>query len=157
MGMAERQYSVSVPRQRASTGPNPMEKRSTPTPDHRATTKWPSSWIRIRTPMTTMNETIVVTGLTASARGDESRDAPARVGVDRHAIVDRRARAGRHGVERALDQFWDSREPDLSVEEGRHRHLVGGVEHHRRGPALLEGGPREPDAREALHVRGEEG
>src|SRR5262245_15806065 len=151
MGTAERQYSVSVPRQRASTGPKPMEKRSTPTPDHRATAKWPSSWIRIRTPMTMMNDRRVVTRLTASARGDEGRDAPARVGVDRHTIVDRRARAGRHGVERALDQFWDSREPDLSVEEGRHRHLVGGVEHHRRGPARLEGRPREPDPTGPLH------
>jgi hypothetical protein len=37
--MADRQYSVSLLRQRRSTGPKPIEKRSTPTPVHRATKK----------------------------------------------------------------------------------------------------------------------
>src|SRR5262249_2473788 len=36
-------------------------KRSTPTPDRRATMKCPNSWTRMRTPSTTTNETIVVT------------------------------------------------------------------------------------------------
>ncbi|OLC39130.1 MAG: hypothetical protein AUH81_02420 [Candidatus Rokubacteria bacterium 13_1_40CM_4_69_5] len=61
MGMTLRQYSVSFPRQRNNTGPKPIEKRSTPTPAQRATRKWPSSWMRMRTPMTTTNETTVVT------------------------------------------------------------------------------------------------
>src|SRR5581483_9105772 len=113
MGMADRQYSVSRPRHRSSTGPNPMEKRSTPTPASRATRKWPSSWMRMRTPMTTTKEMIVVTPLSPSGeRLDRPPGAPPRLLVDRHARLDRIERARRHLGQHALDQFRDVGEPE---------------------------------------------
>src|SRR5687768_6758812 len=104
--MADSTYSVSLPRQRSSTGPKPMEKRSTPTPHQRATKKWPSSWIRIRMPMTRTKDTIISIGPPrdrilptvhplAGPRVDPVADATARPRVDVDAGVDGDKRGGR--------------------------------------------------------------
>src|SRR5215831_13656247 len=139
MGMAEMQYSVSLPRRRQSTGPKPMEKRSTPTPDRRAIAKWPSSWTRMRMPRTTTNETMEVTPLPSGpqiAGGPGHRHlrsqraghlaAGGRVGVQ--ACLEVAEAPGGHALEGLCDQGGDAGESDAPAEEGRHRHLVGGVE-----------------------------
>ena len=61
IGIRDRQYSVSLPRNRQSTGPKPTENRSTPTPQSRAMKKWPSSCTMMRMPRTTTNETSICT------------------------------------------------------------------------------------------------
>jgi hypothetical protein len=48
------QYSVSPRRNEKIRGPKPSEKRSTPTPIHFATRKWPSSWMKISAPRATI-------------------------------------------------------------------------------------------------------
>src|SRR5262245_17275190 len=139
--MAERQYSVALVRMRPITGPKPMEKRSTPTPESRATQKWPSSWMRMSTPSTTTKGTMVVSTSRprAAGRGQLGGEAPghrgARGRVHGHAGLDVGERLGRHRVEGLRDQLGDLHEADLAGEEGGHRDLVGGIEHHRRAVA----------------------
>src|ERR1041384_7422166 len=155
--MAERQYSVSLPRHRSSTGPKPIEKRSTPTPVHRATKKWPSSWIRINTPMTMTNETIVVTRLPPSdPRVDERLDTAASLGIDGDALLDRGEWRRRDGGQPTLDELHDGCEANALVEERRNRDLVRRVQHDGCDSARLEGGTRETQAGELVEVRLEE-
>src|SRR5713226_5264926 len=123
--MAERQYSVSFPRHRIRIGPKPIDNRSTPTPVQRATKKWPSSWTRIRMPMTT-------------TKGQMK----ARTLVTRCGLHD----------ERFLDELCVLGEPHPPVEERGHRHLVRGVEHDWRRAAGLERRPRQSEARELVDV-----
>src|SRR5687768_561806 len=128
MGISDSAYSVSFPRQRASTGPNPIENRSTPTPTHRATRKWPSSWIRMRIPITTTNDNTIVTTLPSGARLDPRPDLVAGPGVGGDALVDRRERAAGMPVERALDERGNFHEADPPVEERGDGDFVGSIE-----------------------------
>src|SRR5262245_47444768 len=133
MGIAERQYSVAWPRYRQITGPKPIEKRSTPTPVRRAMAKCPSSCTRIRGPITRMNETLDVNGLSScpqgtTRRGDATpqrrRDMSASGGVGIEAGVEVvQARRG-DAIERLGDQLRNLREPDTALEKRRHCHLV---------------------------------
>src|SRR6266403_1818652 len=151
--MTDKQYSVSLPRQRRSTGPKPMEKRSTPTPTQRATRKWPSSWMRMRMPMTMTNDRTVVTATSFRP----ARRPPARLGGDGDAGLDGLELAGRNVDQRVLDEFGNVRECDAAIEKGRDRDLVRSIEHDRGRPALLESVTGQPEAREARGIRLEEG
>src|SRR5687767_13279844 len=104
--------------------------------------------MRMRMPMTTTNDSTIVTTLPSRARGDPGADLLARPCVDRYALVYRLEGAAGIPVERALDQFRNLHEADPPVEERRDRDLVRGVEHRGREPAGLERPAREPKARE---------
>src|SRR5688572_23835074 len=154
--MSDRQYSVSFPRQRRSTGPNPIENRSTPTPTRRATRKWPSSWIRMSSPMTTTNDRIVVNTLTSGARGDEAADRVTGPRIRLDALLNGREGAARMAVERPLDELGNFHEADPPVEECRDSDLVGGVHHGRRKTTGVERRARQPETRKAVGIRGVE-
>src|SRR5688572_9119514 len=155
MGMSESAYSVSFPRQRASTGPKPIENRSTPTPTHRATRKWPSSWIRISTPITTTNDTTIVTALPSGALDPRSDLVPG-PGIGGNALLDGRERTAGMPVERALDERGDFHEADAPVEERGDGDFVGGIEDGRREPAGVERRARQAQTREPVGVGREE-
>ena len=69
----------------------------------------------------------------------------------RRARRDRGRRPARLG-ERVLDQRRDVEEADPSVEEGRDRDLVRGVERAGEGPAALAGLARQREEREAVEI-----
>src|SRR5262245_51756723 len=152
MGISESAYSVSLPRHRASTGPNPIENRSTPTPVHRATRKWPSSWIRIRIPITTTNDNTIVTALPSGARLDPRGDSGAGSGIGGDTLLDRRQRAAGMPVERSLDECGNFHEADAPVQERGDGNFVRGIQNGRREPAGIERRPRQPQAREPLRI-----
>src|SRR6266540_158813 len=129
-----------------------MENRSTPTPASRATTKCPNSWTRIKIPRTSTKATIVVTAalllplpglpaLSGRRARERLRVRPSpherpRPGIHVDAGLDAVESAVRHACERLGDELRDLGEADLPAQEGRHRHLVGRVQDHRRAPAL---------------------
>src|SRR3990170_2754789 len=158
MGTAERQYSVSLPRHRRRTGPKPSEKRSTPTPIQRATRKWPSSWTRIKMPMTTTKDRTVVTralpppspgaGRRHRLQAEDLVRHPPRLAVDGHALLDARELPRRNPIE----SLGDLGEAEASVQEGRDGDLIGGVEHHGGRAAPGQRLAREPQAGKLLRV-----
>src|SRR5262245_45237597 len=115
------------------TGPNPIEKRSTPTPNSRATRKWPNSWTRINTPSTTTKDTSVVTiappaspGRRAGQRGvgQPSADERSRLGIHVDTCLDAVEPPQRDAIEGLRDQLGNAGEGDLAGQERRHCHLV---------------------------------
>ena len=60
-GIAEMRYSTSPIVFFQSAGPKPIEKRSTRSPSHFATTKWPNSWMKIANENKRMHATIAPT------------------------------------------------------------------------------------------------
>ena len=114
--------------------------------------------------MTMMNARTDVTSRTSRdpwrrgrAGRQPSRHRPARPGIHVHACFDIGEPPAGTCARARLDQLGDLDEADPPFEEGGHRHLVGGVEHHRAPPARLERAAREGEAGESIGVRRLEG
>jgi hypothetical protein len=156
MGMREMQYSVSLPLTLHKTGPKPMEKRSTPTPESRATMKWPHSWMRMRMPRTATKATMVVIVPSSPRRREPCPvRAPRRSGAlprPRYTGLDAVERARGHAIERGGDQLRDLGVADAPFEKSADRHFVGRVQNGgsaaRRGQSLA----GEGQAREAIDI-----
>src|SRR3984893_15912498 len=145
MGMAERQYSVSLPLIRQRTGPKPMEKRSTSTRDKPATTKWPHTGRRWRVKTTTTKQR----SPPRRGSGQPVFHEPTRLGVHVHARPDAVEGARRHAVEGASNEIGDLDEADVALEEGGHGDFVGGVQDRGRAAPGRESLASQPEAREA--------
>src|SRR5262245_13502230 len=132
--------------------PKPTEKRNTFTPHHRATRKWPSSWITMREPRATRNAITVVARLMDSC-GPGTGNLPQRPGRLRYPGIDQpalRALAGkmiggehvaerRHGTRAqrrhdVLDQRGDLPEAQRAGKKLGHRDFVGSVQRRGCGP-----------------------
>src|SRR4249920_737448 len=145
-----------------------------PTPS--AVRKLPASLIRIkkarpRMAMKTVTNTApALCGLAANAWRAHCRGETGRVAWSRYGEPSLCVLSG-HGVrfdqaveipraravdlrQRLLDGRSDSEEGELPVQEGRHGHFVGGVEHARVGTASLAGLSRQREQRERLEIRG---
>src|SRR2546425_12324857 len=94
--------------------------------------------------------------LPSGPRRDGALDAPARLGVDGDAGLDRLELAGRNAGKRLLDQFGNLGKCETTIQERRHRDLVSGVEHDRSRSAQVEGLARQPQAGKARGIRLEE-
>src|SRR6266545_175425 len=75
------------------------------------------------------------------------REAP-HLGIDRETALEVGRRRRRVPVQRCADQPRDVHEAAAAVQEGRHRDLVGGVQHDGGGPADHARLPGQPETRE---------
>src|SRR4029453_8479332 len=131
----ETQYSVPPRTNLNSLGPNPSEKTRTRTPCQRASRKCPSSCTNTRTPSTKMKGRMLDTssflagsGSAGARRVQSGPSIRAGPGIE---FPDVRQRPGplhtlaRGGLEGGVDAPGDGRKRHRTLEERRHRDLVG--------------------------------
>src|SRR5690606_36973879 len=160
----------SVPwrsRQLYSAGPKPMEKRSTLTPQRRATQKWPYSWMVTSSPSATtvasrVNNRSISASLDKLHRTDYACSTAiaqpllgtfARLPVSQQHLGELGHRLGSETVKRVLDDNRDIGEANALVKEGLHRDFIGCVEDGAGGSPRIEGPTRQLQTGEPLRVR----
>src|SRR5688500_13352409 len=118
-----------------------------------ATKKWPASWMRMRNARPTMETAIFIEPASKDSCPGEIRGYAAWIGVHLQGLVETRGGWAVDLCQRPLDHVRDAQERQPVVEESCHGDLIGGIEHARRRPSCLPGGPAERQARKGVLIR----
>src|SRR5260221_8403338 len=149
-------YSVSPRRKLMIVGLKPSWKRRTRMPTRLAARKWPSSCTNTSTPRTNANERIVVNPESSDFQFYPSGRL---LGILASPAIDRPDRRQRPDlfrpvrVERQCNDVRNRGEADATLEEPRHRHLVGGVQHDRQAAFGVHRAVGQSQARERVGIR----